>query len=128
MNWQAHARTLRAELAIANSEIAGLRKRLGETSIHARRVERAYLDAMTLAALHVAHEETTRRAAEELAGITNNRWENARALLMLAKLHNDKRWLVHDLAVITERLEQAKALALAEPAAYGARLPKHARP
>lgn len=59
--------------------------------------------------------------------MTDHRWENARALLILARCHTGKRWIVHDLAIIEERLTAAKETALDEPAAYRARLPRHAR-
>lgn len=125
VNWEARAKQLATELAIANSEIAKLRDQ-GQ-SVHARRVDRAWQDALALANLHIAYIETTRRNAEKFAGMTNNRWENARALLKLARLHNGRRWLAHDLATIEERLSAAKEIAIAEPAAFRARLPAHAR-
>lgn len=127
MNWEARAKRLATELAVANSELAKLRKRLGENSVHIRRVERAWSDALALATLHVGHIETSRRNAEEFLGMTNNRWENACALLRLAKMHTGQRWLAHDLGTITEALDKAKAMAIAEPAAFRARLPAHAR-
>jgi len=120
-------RLLQHELKIARAEIAALRRRLNESGQHGRRLDRAWSDALLLANLHIAHLPTSRRSAEELLNITNNRWENARALLIMAKCHTGKRWVVHDLAMIEERLSEAKELAITEPSAYRARLPRHAR-
>lgn len=121
-------RVLQSELKIANAELARLRRRVNEHGAHGRRVQRAYSDALLLAELSIAYLPTTRTFAEEHAGITHARWENARALMKLSRVHNGRRWLVHDLATIERQLSKAVETAMQTPEAYWARLPKHARP
>lgn len=120
-------RLLESQLRVANAEIATLRRRLGESGAHGKRLDRAYADALLLATLHVGYQPTSRRAAVK-AGISHNRWENAVALLRLARCHDGREFLRNDLATIEEKLTKAKAAALATPDAYRARLPKHIRP
>ncbi len=119
---------LRHELRIARAELARLRRRLNENGAHGKRVDRAYHDALLLAGFHIGYLPTTRAYAYETAGITNGRWENARALLRLAKVHNGRRWLMADLMAIEAALSKAKEVALDAPNAFRGRLPKHARP
>lgn len=127
MKPEVQIKLLRHELRLANAEIAKLRRQLNETGVHGKRIERAYRDGLLLAELAIAHLPTTRAFAQQY-GITPNRWENARALLRLAKVHNGKGWLVYDLATIEERLSLAVGQASETPEAFWARLPKHARP
>jgi hypothetical protein len=47
--------------------------------------------------------------------------------MRLANVHNGERWLCHDLAEITGRLEKAQRAALDCPSAYFARLNRHAK-
>lgn len=123
-----HNQLLQTELKLLHAEVARLRRRLNESGVLGRRLDRAYQDALLLAQFHVGFQSTTRQHAFDFAGITNNRWENAIALLKLARVHNGRRWSVHDLATIEEALAEAKANALDTPEAFHARLPKHARP
>lgn len=128
MPLEQRVRLLEAELRVANAEIARLRRRLHENGAHGKRLDRAYSDALLLAQLHIGFLPTSRSAAAELAEISHNRWENAIALLRLARCHNGHDWMHHDLATIEERLGKAKDVALDSPEAYRARLPKHSRP
>lgn len=121
-------RVLESQLRVANAEIAKLRRRIGENGAHGKRLDMAYRDALLLGELHIAFLPTSRRFAEMRSGISHNRWENAFALLRLARVHNGRHWIVHDLATMEERLSKAKETALTVPEAYRARLPKHARP
>lgn len=121
-------RVLESQLRVANAEIAKLRRRLGQNGAYGKRLDNAYRDALLLAALHLGFQPTSRRAAEEQADISRNRHQNAIALLRLARVHNGRQFLHHDLATIEERLATAKDVALTTPAAYRARLPRHMRP
>ena len=121
-------RLLESQLRVANAEIAQLRRRLSENGAHAKRIDRAYVDGLLLAQRHLAFLDTSRQAALAGADISHCRWENALALLRLGRCHNGRRWLLHDLAEIEAALSRAKAVALENPDAYRARLPKHARP
>lgn len=120
-------RVLESELRVANAELAKLRRRVGESGAHGKRLDRAYADALLLAQLHLGFLAASRRSAEECAAITRNRHQNAVALLRLARCHNGREFLQHDLATIEERLTKAKDLALGNPDAYRARLPKYER-
>lgn len=120
-------RVLESQLRVANAEIAKLRRRAGANGAHGKRLDRAYADALLLAQLHLGFLATSRRSAEECAELSRNRHQNAVALLRLARCHNGRQFLHHDLATIEERLAKAKDLALEAPDAYRARLPKHER-
>lgn len=120
-------KVLESELKIAHAEIAKLRRRLSESGAHGKRLDRAYADGLLLAQLHIGYLATSRRAADECAEISRSRHQNAVALLRLAKVHNGRHFLHHDLVTIEERLAQAKDLALEEPSAYRARLPRYER-
>ena len=121
-------KVLQSELRLANAEIARLRRRLNEDGVHGKRVRRAYSDALLLAEFAIGYLPTTRTFAAHHAGMTHVRWENARALLKLARVHNGKRWLFHDLATIEAALDNAVEKSMETPEAFRARLPKHARP
>ena len=119
-------KVLESELRIANAEIARLRRRLDERGAHGKRVQRAYSDALLLAEWAIGYLPTTRRFAAEY-GMTHIRWENAHALLRLARIHNGRGWLLHDLAAIEAALSKAVERSMETPEAYRARLPRHAR-
>lgn len=117
------------DLRLANAEIAKLRRQLGQSGRVHKRVERAYRDALLLANFHIGYLPTTRAAAERYAQMSNNRWENAIALLKMARVYQGRgRWVVHTLAEIEPALQRAAGLALEHPERYYARLPVHARP
>lgn len=119
-------RALALELDATRQDLAAARRKLKERGRHADRIRRAYVDALLMAGHHVAYLNTTRRAALELGGITQRRWESAVGLLRLANVHNGRRWLRHDLEDITKRLDKAQLQAIDCPSAYYARLCKHA--
>ena len=118
-------------LEIENEQIrrdaAALRKKLAETSGHARRVERAYQDGLLLATWCAGGITPSRRFANR-HGMTQRRWQNATALLRMGRVLDRRRhWTTTDLALIERRLERARQQAIETPAAYQARLNKHAR-
>ncbi|TXH48155.1 MAG: hypothetical protein E6Q97_25465 [Desulfurellales bacterium] len=106
----------------AREENARLRKAVKENGHHARRVERAYDDALLLAALHVAYQPTNRDKVQ----LSKRRWTNAMGLLKLARVYNCRAFVAHSLAEIESALERAKRIALENPTSYRVRLPKHA--
>lgn len=115
------------ELAATKKELADARRKLQERGRHADRIRQAHVDALVMAGHHIAYLNTTRRAALELAGITQRRWESAVGLMRLANVVNKRnRWLIHDLEDITKRLDKAQQAALDCPPAYRSRLSKHA--
>jgi len=114
------------ELQRLRSENERLRQRLRESGRHAKRLQRAYDAALALANLHISYLPTTREQAQ-VAGLTQRQFENGRALLQLARVVNGRRWQIHDLATIENRLRAAQDRALAAPEVFFARLPRHAR-
>ena len=119
---------LEDELRHALADLADCRRKLGENSVHAKRIDRAYVNALKLAMLHVAYLPTSRDYAKVNAGMTHNQWENAMALLRMGLCVEKGAWVLHDLDTIEYNLIMAKDRALAEPAAFRVRLPKHTRP
>ena len=124
MNPQLRIRELEHELSKLQAENTRLRKQAQETNRHARRVMQAFEDAMKLGALHVSFQSTSREAAGEL-GITQRRWENARALLKLAGVMTPRLWKVHTMHEIEARLEMARGRALDSQTLFEKRLPRN---
>jgi hypothetical protein len=114
MNAEQQVKYLELELAKARAEAAQLRKKIGENSRHTRRINRAYEDALLIAMWKVAGIAVGRDYAKE-QGISQNRWQNAIALLKMARVViRERHWAVKDLPMIEQRLEAAKQRALAD--------------
>lgn len=114
------------EIKELKAENAQLRKRLGESNRHARRVERAYRDALLLAEWRSVAVFPSRRYAA-YHKISQRRWQNAVALLRMARILEGRRWTTTTLATIEQRLDAAKQRATDTPDAFKARLPRHGR-
>ena len=116
---------LQIELTKAKSEATKLRKALGENGRHARRIQKAYEDALLLAGWRQAGIIPSRRYALQY-GLTQPRWENAIGLLRLARVVSRHRfWEITELAVIERRLAAAREKALTDPALFFLRMPRH---
>ena len=118
-------------LELENQQIkrdaAALRKKLSEVSGHTRRVERAYTDALLLATWCAGGIAPSRRFAARHQ-MSQRRWQNACGLLRMARvLDRNRHWTTTNLATIERRLERARQQAIETPAAYQARLNRHAR-
>jgi len=117
---------LQLEIAELKAENTRLRKKLKENSRHARRVEKAYQDALLLASFAQVRIYPSRSYCLYKEQMPQRRWQNAIALLRLARVINGSRkWSVTDLATIGLRLETARQRAIEQPEAYRARLPRH---
>lgn len=127
MNAEQQLKLIQIELRQCREENTRLRKKLGENTRHYRRVEKAYRDALILAELHVGYVGTTRRTAGDLVEMTQRRWQNALALLKMARCHDGRRWTAHDLLTIETRLQRAFTSAIETPESYKSRLPLHGR-
>lgn len=104
-----------------------LRNTLAERDSHARRIRQAHTDALLLALWAAAGIPTSRRYAKR-RNITETRWENAIALLRLARvLTGNRRWVTRDAAIIEARLERAEQTAIETPVAYRARHMRYRR-
>lgn len=125
---ESELKLVKLELQRAYAELATLRAKLRINSAHAKRIDRAYHDALLLTQFHVGFLETSREAAKAQGGITHCRWENAIALLRMARCHDGRKWTAHDMATVETKLDRAKELAIDEPERFRARLPAHARP
>jgi hypothetical protein len=127
MNAEQQIRYLQIELEKARQEATRLRKALGENSKHARRVDKAYEDALLLATFFSAGIIPSRRFAK-LQGLTQNRWQNALGLLKLARVVvNYRHWAVKDLSVIEKKLAIARDKALEDRQLFFLRLNRHAK-
>ena len=114
------------EIRELKAENTALRKRLGEKSRHARRVARAYQDALLLATWRAAHIPPSRSYAAHHK-ISQRRWENAIGLLRLARvITGHRRWVTTDLSLVEARLSVARQRAIDSPDTFKARLNGHA--
>ncbi|CAN5771833.1 hypothetical protein BH10CHL1_BH10CHL1_24330 [soil metagenome] len=110
-------------LAEALAENAQLRKKLSENSRHARRVRQAYQDALLLSLWRAGGIIPSRRFAEA-HGITRRRWQNAVALLRIARvIVRDRTWQILDATIIQARLDKAMENAIDVPGAFHCRMP-----
>lgn len=114
------------EVRELRAEVARLRKRVGETGRHARRVEQAYKDAVLLASWRAVHIFPSRSYAA-YHQISQRRWQNAIALLKLARVLDGRRWLLTDAATIEQCLDCARKRAIEQPESYKMRLNRHGR-
>lgn len=68
------------------------------------------------------------RRFARLHNVTQNRWQNAVALLRMARvIVGPRRWATADMALIESRLEKARIRALEQPEAFWGRLNRHGR-
>jgi len=125
MNTQ--SRYLRIELTKAQTEAAQLRKQLKLSNRHGKRVDKAYEDALLLATWYAAAIIPSRAYARRF-NLTQNRWQNAIALLKMARIiQRQRHWVTADLSLIEKRLQSARDQSIEFPDAYFARLNRHGR-
>lgn len=119
------SKLLKLEVLELKEENARLRKALRENGRHAKRILRAHKTAMQLAVLHIGFQPTNRKHAKQ-RGISQRQWQNAVALLRLARVCDGSgRWKIHDLPSISNRLDDAVIAANAAPEAYFSKGPQH---
>lgn len=127
MNAKQQVKYLELQLAKSRAEAAQLRKKIGENSRHVRRIQRAYEDALLFSMWRVAGITPSRDYAK-IQGISQNRFQNATALLKMARvIVRQRHWAVTDLAVIEQRLATARQKALDDPELFFLRLNRHGR-
>jgi hypothetical protein len=125
MNAEQQVKYLALELAKSKAETAKLRKKLQMNNRHARRINKAYEDALLLAIWRASGIPPSRNFAKR-HGITQNRWQNAQALLRMARIVERRcHWVTDNLTVIEQRLSSVKERAIETPTAFKARLNKH---
>lgn len=116
---------LTLEVLELREENARLRKALRENGRHAKRIQRAHKTALLLARWHTSYQPTSRKHAKA-NGIPQRQWDNAVALLRLARVcDRSGRWKYHDLTDISVRLDGAVDAANAAPEAYFAKGNQH---
>jgi hypothetical protein len=119
---------LEVELLKAKREAAKLRKALSINSRTHKRIEKAYEDALLLAAWRAAGIIPSRRYAGEYE-MTQFRYENAFGLLKFARvIQGHRRWMLDDLATIEAKLARARNRAFEDPPAFFLYLNKHCTP
>lgn len=127
MNEIQASRYLQLENAELKAENARLRKKVQETGRHARRVEQAYKDALLLASFAEVRIYPS-RAYAAYHRIGQRRWQNAIALLRMARVISGRRtWTVTDIATIGTRLDVVRQRAIEQPESYRSRLIRHGR-
>lgn len=127
MNDKQRVRYLELENTKLRAEAAQLRKRLGENTRHVKRINRAYDDALLMAMWKAAGIAVSRDYTKQ-QGISQNRYQNAYALLKLARvIVRHRHWDVKELTVIERRLEAARKKAIEEPELFFMRLNRHGR-
>jgi len=125
MNTEQQLRYLELENTKLRAEAAQLRKKIGENSRHTRRVNRAYDDAL-LMAMWRAGGIIPSRNYTKLQGMSQNRFQNAIALLRMARVVTRHRfWAVKDLAIVEQRLETARQKALNDADLFFLRHSRH---
>lgn len=114
---------LRVEVERLRAENAKLHRNAGRQSAFIAKIERAHADAVLFLSLRVGGITPSREYCAGTLGIGRRRWQWAMALLKLAKL------VSHDPTdpAVIERLEAAKADALANQLALKVRLTRHGR-
>jgi len=118
-------RSLQVELAKAKAEAAYLRKQLKVTNRHAKRIDKAYEDALLLAGWRAAG-ITPSRAYAKRYKMSQNRWQNAVTLLRLARvIVRHHHWATEDMAIIESRLNNARKSAIEYPDSFFFRHPRH---
>jgi hypothetical protein len=116
---------LEIELTQVKREATRLRKTLHENSRHARRINRAYQDALLLVTFRVAGIIPSRRFAG-LHEISQNRYENALGLLRMARIiQRERHWIMIDAATAEGRLEKARQNAIEYPESFFCRMNSH---
>lgn len=115
---------LELELLRLRDENSRLRKALRVNGRHARRIQRAYDAALLLATWHVAHLPSSRQFAMGM-GMSQRTWENATALLKLARVVGGQSWKAHDVATIERALQKAQDRALETPEVFFAWCNRH---
>src|SRR5215212_1394846 len=124
MNTQQQLRYLQVELAKAKAEAAHLRKQLNVSNRHAKRIDKAYEDALLLATWRSTGIIPSRTFARK-QGFTQNRWENAVALLKVARvIQRQRHWVMDDVGLIEARLVNAREHAMKVPDAFFSRHPR----
>src|SRR5690242_10852830 len=127
MRSQQQIHYLELEVAQLKAEATRLRKALHLSSRHARRIEQAFQDALLLAMWRTSGVITSREYAKT-HGMTQNRWQNAVALLRMARvIQRHRSWTTNDGALIESRLASARTVALEHQEAFWARLNRHGR-
>lgn len=98
-----------------------------ENGKHARRIDKAYQDALLLSTFYVGGIIPSRRFAK-IQGLSQNRWENSIALLKLARVvEGHRRWVAQGLDVIEKKLIIAKGKSLEDPRIFFLRANSHCR-
>ncbi len=98
-----------SETAALRAENRRLRKIAAKAGRYVRIARRAHLDALSLYHAHASGVPTGREEARAALGVSFRRWYWARALAMLARVHNGRCWTDAEPAVVVDALSRAAA-------------------
>jgi hypothetical protein len=117
---------LMVELSAMRQELARLRKSRALAAMRGdiRQIERAYMDAKFLGALHIAGLSTGRREID-LHGLSRWRHENALSILRLGRIYGKRGWRTVEPAAVAAGIERGGAAALNNPERWRHRLPTY---
>ena len=122
---EAQLTALEIEKADLQAENHRLSARVKETSGHGRRVRRAKRIAQLMILLHTSGLPHSRRYMIENGFCRQRQWERAVALLRLARIYSKHSFVIDDAALLQRRLDRACEIALDNPLALKARMPRH---
>lgn len=123
------ATALQLEVKRLAADNAELRRKLEERNRHRQRVLQAATDARLLLLWRSGGTSTSAATANRLAGMSRRRWQNAVALLRMARLV-DFAWKWDERApdAAERAVVRATERAIASRDSFLMRLPKHGRP
>ncbi len=98
-----------SETAALRAENRRLRKIAAKAGRYVRIARRAHLDALSLYHAHASGVPTGRDEARAALGVSFRRWYWARALAMLARVHDGRAWLDVEPAAAVAALGRAAA-------------------
>ena len=122
---EAQLTAIEIEKADLQAENHRLSARVKETSGHGRRVRRAKRIAQLMILLHTSGLPHSRRYMIENGLCRQRQWERAVALLRLARIYSRHSFVIDDAALLQRRLDRACEIALDNPLALKARMPRH---
>lgn len=105
---------LAAEVGALRAENRRLRRMAKRAGRYLRIARRAHLDALQLYHAAASGVPVGRMEASKTLGVSVRRWYWARALAMLARVHDGRDWLDLDGAIVVKRLSEATARVEAE--------------
>ena len=115
---------LRVQVGRLQEENHRLRRRLKEKSYRYRLLREAYENALLMVAFAGVGLPISRRAMAAY-GMSQRKWQRARALLLVSRLFNGRRLMVDDQELIVERLNSVVERCERDDTSLRIRMPRH---